>query len=106
MRAKLLKGEQGTMVLLVYPSSAKEYRRAFNILGGSAPVAGKADTDPAPAGSRPARAAYVVTAATQLHLWDLPDLALFGRPVVDAAGGPGRAPGPGRWGRGPAGVPT
>ena len=47
----------------------------------------------------------MVTAATQPHLWDLPDLAVFGRRVADAAGVPGRAPGSGRRGRAPAGCP-
>ena len=110
MRTKLLRGED-TTVLLVYPSSAEEYRQAFRTLGGSARGAEKSGSDPDSAESRAARAAYVVTAATQRHRWELPDLAVSGRCAVvdearaldllrDAAGQPGAVdglfpPGPG-----------
>ena len=80
MRTKLLRGSEDTTVLLVYPSSADEYRQALRTLGGSAPEAG--ETAPEASGSRPARATYVVTAARQRHLWNLPDLAVFGRCAV------------------------
>ena len=80
MRTQLLRGTEDTTVLLVYPSSADEYRLALRTLGGSSPEAG--DPAPEPAGCRPARAAYVVTAATQRHLWQLPDLAVSGRCAV------------------------
>ena len=82
MRTKLLRGSEDTTVLLVYPSTVDEYRQALSTLGGSAPEAG--EPAPAPAGSRAARAAYVVTAARQRHLWNLPDLAVSGRCAVAA----------------------
>ncbi len=85
LRTKLLKGVEDAAVLLVYPSSLEEYRRAFGTLGGSVPAPERRDADIASAGSRPARAAYVVTAAMQRHLWGLPDLAVSGRDVVDEA---------------------
>lgn len=37
MRTKLLKGAEDITVLLVYPSTAGEYRQALRIVGGSAP---------------------------------------------------------------------
>ncbi len=79
MRTKLLRGED-IAVLLVYPSSADEYRQALRTLGGCAPRAG--ESAPEPAGSRPVRAAYVATTAQQRHLWNLSDLAVSGRCAV------------------------
>ncbi|MDE2906238.1 MAG: AAA family ATPase [Acidobacteriota bacterium] len=76
MRTKLLRGTEDTTVLLVYPSTVDEYSQALRTLGGCALEAGE------PAGSRPVRAAYVVTSAGQRHSWDLPDLAVSGRCAV------------------------
>ena len=83
MRTKLLRGTEDTTVLLVYPPMVDQYRQAFGSLGGSAPEAG--EPAPEPAGFRPARAVYVVTAARQRDLWNLLDLAVSGRRVVNEA---------------------
>ena len=85
MRTKLLRGAEDTTVLLVYPSTVGEYRQAFRTLSGSAPETNKHGVESAPAGSRPVRGAYVATTAQQRHLWDLPDLAVSGRRVVNEA---------------------
>ena len=84
MRTKLLRGAGDTTVLLVYPSTVGDYRQALRTLSGSATET-ETGVESARAVSCPARAAYVATTAQQRHLWDLPDLAVSGRPVVHDA---------------------
>ena len=81
MRMKLLEGNDGAGVLLVYPDTRNEYDEALERLGRPAAPAGGG-----PAGRRPAHAACVVTTAAQREQWGLPDLATAGRArMVDEA---------------------
>ena len=83
MRMKLLRSEDDTTVLLVYPDTADEYGAVVEVLARPAWPVGDRGPDVC-SGSGPGHAPYVVTTATQRTRWDLPDLAIRpGARVVD-----------------------
>ena len=79
---KLLEGNDGAGVLLVYPATGNEYDEALERLGRPAAAAGRRGRPE----WGPAHAAYVVTTAAQRARWGLLDLAAVGRArMVDEA---------------------
>ena len=95
MRVKLLRGKEAADVLLVYPSTLREYWEAIEAIERRA-AAGWAEP-------RSAAAAYVVTTSALRHRWGLPDMAASGPSAHGGRGGgvrtarrqgwPGRGPG-------------
>ncbi len=83
MRTKLLRGDHGSILLLVYPATMDEHGRALTTLGRPTGPAGRGP-DAGGEGHEPASGAWVVTTAEQRDRWGLPDLAACSRvPVVD-----------------------
>ena len=74
VRTKLLRGGGDTTVLLVYPSTAAQYRESLAAIGGASGSGGGC-TGPPAAERGPGHASFVVTTARQRQLWGLPDLA-------------------------------
>ena len=86
MRVKLLGRDGSRKVLLVYPTTHEEYRRALETLGRpDGPGAEGVGTDADRAGHGPQAGGYVVTTEEQRHRWGLPDLSAGAR-LVDEAG--------------------
>ena len=85
MRVKLLGRDGSRKVLLVYPTTHEEYRRALETLGRPDGAGAEgAGTDADRAGHGVHTGGYVVTTEEQRHRWGLPDLSAGARRVDEA----------------------
>ena len=82
MRVRLLRVEDDSTVLLVYPATREEYGRALETLGAAGRGAGAGSPYAGRGEGRAVRVGYVVTTAAQRDRWGLPDVAASGRACV------------------------
>ena len=82
MRVKLLRRNDDTRLLLVYPSTCDEYGDALDRLGDLFRASGNGRPDASRADDRPATCYYMVTTAEQRARWGLPDLVASARARV------------------------
>ena len=86
MRARLLRGDDGGTVLLVYPQTRSEYGRALRAVERLHGVVGRGGHDAGREGFGLADGGGVVTTVAQRERWGLPDLTTCGQArVVDEA---------------------
>ena len=82
MRGRLLRVDDDSTVLLVYPATLEEYGRALETLGAAGRGAGDGSPEVSRGEGGPVQVGYVVTTAAQRDRWGLPDVAASGRACV------------------------